>query len=275
MTGSIVRVIAMFFDTTYHHAVEDKHLVSEQMAATGRLAASLAHEINNPVGIAITVASALERKCEMFAAEIAAGEVKRSSLNGFLEAARDASSQLVGNLNRAAELVQSFKQVAVDQSHADKRAFNTSDVTRQLLMSLRPTLRKQELTLNVECQPDLIMNSYPGSYGQVLTNLFLNSITHAFPNGERGTIDVRVRAFGSDEIEILFSDDGCGMTPNVRRQAFNPFFTTRRDHGCTGLGLHIVHNIVTYRLGGKLSLESEPCAGTKVQLILPVEAPRH
>ena len=99
----------------------------------------------------------------------------------------------------------------------------------------------------------------------MLTNLFLNSVMHAFPDGREGTIDIKVRASGEDEVEVLFSDDGCGMSFDVRRQAFNPFFTTRRDHGCTGLGLHIVHNIVTNRLGGRLSLDSEPGEGTRVQ----------
>ena len=107
----------------------------------------------------------------------------------------------------------------------------------------------------------------------MLTNLFLNSVMHAFPDGKEGTIDIKVRASGKDDVEVLFSDDGCGMSFDVRRQAFNPFFTTRRDQGCTGLGLHIVHSIVTNRLGGRLSLDSEPGEGTRIQLILPRVAP--
>jgi PAS domain S-box-containing protein len=246
---------------------------AEKLAALGRLVAGVAHEINNPVGIGLTVASSLERKSVLFAEEAARGDLKRSSLSDFLEATRDGCSQLVANLNRAAELIQSFKQVAADRSDSDQRAFNFGDLTEQVLMSLRPCLRKHNLTLNVDCQPNLAMNSYPGSYGQVLTNLFLNSVTHAFPNGKGGTIDIKARASGKDDIEILFSDDGCGMSLSVRRQAFNPFFTTRRDLGCTGLGLHIVHNIVTNRLGGRLSLHSEPGEGTKIQMILPRMAP--
>jgi PAS domain S-box-containing protein len=247
---------------------------SEKLAALGRLVAGVAHEINNPVGIGLTVASSLAQKSAAFAEEVANGvDLKRSSLTDFLEATRDASSQLIANLNRAAELIQSFKQVAADRSYSDQRTFDVSNLTKQVLMSLRPGLRKHSLKLNLECQPDLTMRSYPGSYGQVLTNLFLNSVTHAFPDGTRGTIDIKARACGEHDIEVLFSDDGCGMSPDVRRQAFNPFFTTRRDLGCTGLGLHIVHNIVTNRLGGKLRLDSEPGEGTKVQLTLPRVAP--
>jgi signal transduction histidine kinase len=117
------------------------------------------------------------------------------------------------------------------------------------------------------------MDSYPGPYGQMLTNLFLNSVAHAFPDGSGGIVDIRVRASGNDNVEVVFSDDGCGMNLDVKRQAFDPFFTTRRDQGGTGLGLHIVHNIVTNCLGGRLKLDSEPGEGTKIRIILPRLAP--
>ena len=235
--------------------------------------AGVAHEVNNPVGISLTVASSLERKVAMFAEEVGRGDLRRSSLNEFVEASRSAASQLVGNLNRAAELIQSFKQVAADRSYSDQRTFNLSDLTDQVVMSLRPGIRKQNLTLNVECEPGLIMNSYPGPYGQVLTNLFLNSVAHAFPGGAAGEVRIKVQASGADHVEVLYTDNGCGMTPDIRRRAFDPFFTTRRDEGGTGLGLHIVYSIVTSRLGGQIHLESEPGKGTRVQMILPRNAP--
>ena len=118
------------------------------------------------------------------------------------------------------------------------------------------------------------MSSYPGSYGQVLTNLFLNSIAHAYPDADTpGSIGITVRAAGANDVEIIFADDGCGMTSDVRRQAFDPFFTTRRHLGCTGLGLHIVYSVVTDRLGGRLRLDSEPGKGTQVTILLPRRAP--
>jgi PAS domain S-box-containing protein len=246
---------------------------AEKLAALGRLVAGVAHEVNNPVGISLTVASSLERKSTNFAAEVARGDLRRSSLNEFLETTRDASSQLVANLNRAAELIQSFKQVAADRNYSDQRSFDLGDLTEQVVMSLRPGLRKHHLTLNVECQPNLTMNSYPGPYGQVLTNLFLNAVAHAFPDGRPGAVDIRVRESGKDNVEIIFSDNGCGMSLDVRRRAFDPFFTTRRDQGGTGLGLHIVYSIVTNRLGGRLDLDSEPGEGTRIQIILPRVAP--
>jgi PAS domain S-box-containing protein len=246
---------------------------AEKLAALGRLVAGVAHEVNNPVGISLTVASSLERKTALFTSEVARGDLRRSSLNEFLETSRDASSQLVANLNRAAELIQSFKQVAADRNYSDQRSFDLGDLTEQVVMSLRPGLRKHHLTLTVDCEPNLTMNSYPGPYGQVLTNLFLNAVAHAFPDGRPGEVHILVRESGKDNVEIIFSDNGCGMSLDVRRRAFDPFFTTRRDQGGTGLGLHIVYSIVTNRLGGRLDLDSEPGRGTQIQIILPKVAP--
>jgi PAS domain S-box-containing protein len=246
---------------------------AEKLAALGRLVAGVAHEINNPLGTSLTVASSLERKSRLFAAETAQGTLKRSSLNEFMNAVRDGSAQLQESLNRAAELVQSFKQVASDRNNSDLRSFDLGDLTEQVAMGLRPALPKHGVTFNVECQQGLSISSYPGSYGQVLTNLFLNSIAHAFPDGRQGNIAIKVSACGADDVEIIFSDDGCGMSPDVRRQAFDPFFSTRRHQGGTGLGLHIVYSVVTDRLGGQLRLSSEPGKGTDVRIILPRQMP--
>jgi PAS domain S-box-containing protein len=252
---------------------QDSLIEAEKLAALGRLVAGVAHEINGPIGTSLTVASSLERKAESFAAEVAQGKIRGSSLNELLRTTREASSQLVANLNHAAELVQSFKQVATDRNYSNQRLFDLGDLTEQIVRSLRPGLGKQNLTLSAECEPNLTMNSYPGPYGQVLTNLFLNAVAHAFPHGKGGSVNIMIRSSGSDDVEILFSDDGCGMSIDVRRKAFDPFFTTRRDQGSTGLGLHIVHSIVTGCLGGRLELDSEPRKGTSIQLILPRVAP--
>jgi PAS domain S-box-containing protein len=251
---------------------------AEKLAALGRLVAGVAHEVNNPVGISLTVASALQRRNELFAAEFAHGDLRRSSLNEFLRINHEAAEQLVANLNRAAELVQSFKQVAVDRNFSDRRQFNLRDLTEQVVTSLRPGLGKQNLSLSVECPDDLQMNSYPGPYGQVLTNLFVNALAHAFPPGgmtkdNPGRMEIRIAPAGPDMVEIIFADNGRGMSDDTRRRAFDPFFTTRRDQGGTGLGLHIVYNIVTNRLGGRITLTSQEGKGTQVRLLLPRIAP--
>jgi PAS domain S-box-containing protein len=246
---------------------------AEKLAALGRLVAGVAHEINTPVGTGLTIASSLQYKTELFAAEAAQGKLKRSSLNEFVEIGRLASAQLVANLNRAAELIQSFKQVATDRNYSTRRTFELGYLTEQVAMSMRPGLAKKNLALHVECQPGVMMDSFPGPYGQVLTNLFLNAVTHAFPDGRPGAMRIEARAPDKDQVEITFSDDGCGMSGDVRRKAFDPFFTTRRDQGSSGLGLHIVHSIVTSHLGGRISLASEPEAGTQIRIVLPREAP--
>jgi PAS domain S-box-containing protein len=246
---------------------------AEKLAALGRLVAGVAHEINNPVGTSLTVASSLADKTALFAAEATQGNLKRSSLNEFLKVSQEASAQLVTNLNRAAELIRSFKQVATDRNYSNQRIFDLGILTEQVAMSLRPGLGKQNLTLTVECPTDLMMNSYPGPYGQVLTNLFLNSVAHAFADGKGGAMEIKVQATGKDHVEIVFFDNGRGMDHDVRRKAFDPFFTTRRDQGSTGLGLHIVYSIVTNYLGGRLHLDSAPGTGTTIQLILPRVAP--
>jgi PAS domain S-box-containing protein len=270
-----LRVARDAAEAALRHMQETQNFLieSEKLAALGRLVAGVAHEINNPVGTSLTVASSLERKISVIAAELAQDKLKRSTLKEFFEASHAASSQLVANLHHAADMIQSFKQVATDRHYVNQRTFDLGDLTEQVIMSLRPGLNSQNVTLRLDCQPGLAMNSYPGPYGQVLTNLFLNAVTHAFLDGKGGVVDIEVRSSGKDDVEIVFSDDGCGMDLDVRRKAFDPFFTTRRDHGCTGLGLHIVHTVVTNCLGGRINLDSEPNEGTKIRITLPRMVP--
>jgi signal transduction histidine kinase len=243
---------------------------AERLAALGGLVAGVAHEVNNPVGISLTVASSFERRAAAFEQDLQSKTpLRRSQLEEFVSSSKDASQQLVSNLQRAAELIQSFKQVAVDRSHAERREFDLQEATEQIVASLRPVLKKAPVTLQMSVPEGLVVNSYPGSYGQVLTNLFLNAINHAFADGRSGTIKFEAKARGPDDIEIIFADDGAGMTPDVQRQAFNPFFTTRRSEGGTGLGLHIVYNLVTQQLGGRMMLDSKPGHGTTFRIIIP------
>ena len=247
-------------------------IAAEKLAALGGLVAGVAHEVNNPIGISLTVASSFARRCDEFAKEVGSGPLRRSRLDEFLEGGRDAANQLVSNLQRAGELVQSFKQVAVDRSHADRRPFNLRESTDQIVASLRPVLKKSQITLSVDVPPGISMDSYPGSYGQVLTNLFLNSVVHALPDGRGGTVLVEARQV-RDDVDIFVSDDGVGMSEEIQRRAFDPFFTTRRGEGGTGLGLHIIFNLVTQQLGGRLAFESRLGWGTRFRITLPRVAP--
>jgi signal transduction histidine kinase len=253
---------------------QDSLIEAEKLAALGGLVAGVAHEVNNPVGISMTVASSLARRCESFSAELEQGQMRRSRLVEFIEGNREAANQLVANLQRAGELIQSFKQVAVDRSHADRRQFDLRQSTEQILASLRPGLKKSHIELVTEIPEGIVMDSYPGHYGQVLTNLFLNAVKHGFDGVPEGTIHIEARPVGLGQVEINFYDDGKGMTEDVQRRAFDPFFTTRRSEGGTGLGLHIVYNLVTRRLGGRIMLSSAPWRGTTFRITLPLSAPR-
>jgi signal transduction histidine kinase len=243
---------------------------AERLAALGGLVAGVAHEVNNPIGISLTVASSFARRAEMFEAELKSdGGLRRSQLEEFVRTSRDAAGQLVANLHRAGELIQSFKQVAVDRSHAERRQFALGEATDQIIASLKPVLKRAPIELTVDVPEGLGINGYPGSYGQILTNLFLNAVNHAFSDGRSGTITISARPRGHDDVEIIFADNGAGMTPDVQRQAFDPFFTTRRNEGGTGLGLHIVYNLVTQQLGGRMMLESRLGQGTTFRIIMP------
>jgi signal transduction histidine kinase len=252
------------------NAAQQNLIDAERLAALGGLVAGVAHEVNNPIGISLTVASSFARRAEMFDAELKSdGQLRRSQLEEFVRTSRDAAGQLVANLHRAGELIQSFKQVAVDRSHAERRQFGLSEATDQIIASLRPVLKKASITLSVDVPEGLVIDGYPGSYGQILTNLFLNAANHAFADGQSGAISISARPRGNDDVEIIFADNGAGMTPDVQRQAFDPFFTTRRNEGGTGLGLHIVYNLVTQQLGGRMMLDSRLGQGTTFRIIMP------
>ena len=251
-------------------AAQQNLIDAERLAALGGLVAGVAHEVNNPIGISLTVASSFARRSEMFEADLkSSSQLRRSQLDEFVRSSRDAAQQLVANLHRAGELIQSFKQVAVDRSHAERRQFDLSESTDQIIASLRPILKKATIAVTVEVPEGLTIDGYPGSYGQILTNLFLNAATHAFAGGRSGTISISAKPRGPEDVEIIFADNGAGMTPEVQRQAFDPFFTTRRNDGGTGLGLHIVYNLVTQQLGGRMMLDSRLGQGTTFRIMMP------
>jgi signal transduction histidine kinase len=261
-------------EAALHASETQRYLIeTEKLAALGGLVAGVAHEISSPIGTSLTVASTLMHRSADFADQIASGRVRRTQLDEFADSCRGATEQLVVNLQRAGGLIQSFKQVAVDRSSDDRRVFDLKVATDQVVASVRSRLLKSQSSLATEIPTDIVMDSFPGPYGQVLTNLIFNAITHGFADRSGGHILIKTRRLGQEQVEITFSDDGCGIPQEVQRQVFNPFFTTGRAQGSTGLGLYIVHNLVTQQLGGRITLVSAPGKGTTICMTLPLLAP--
>ena len=244
-------------------------VLSEKLAALGELVAGVAHEINTPVGVALSAGSTLAEKNHTLNNLFARGEMKRSDLSQYLEDAREGSAMILANLNRASELIRSFKMVAADQVSEARRSFNVRAYIDEILLSLRPKLKKTAHQIEVRCDEGLTIESFPGAFSQILTNFIVNSLVHAFEPGQGGRIDIEVQASGTG-LELRYADNGRGMTAEVRDRIFEPFFTTARSQGSTGLGLHIVFNIVTATLGGSIRCESGPGQGTTFLLTMPL-----
>jgi signal transduction histidine kinase len=257
------------------HASETQRFLieTERLAALGGLVAGVAHEISSPIGTSLTVASTLAQRSAHFKEQIASDRLRRAQLSEFADGCQGAAEQLVANLQRAGGLIQSFKQVAVDRSTDDRRLFDLKLATEQVVASVRSRLTKSQSSLAMAVPPDIVMDSFPGPYGQVLTNLIFNAVTHCFANAPGGHMTIKAQRLGTDQVEVTFSDDGSGIPEGVQRHVFDPFFTTRRSQGSTGLGLYIVYNLVTQQLGGRIAIVSAPGRGTTISLTLPLVAP--
>ncbi len=247
---------------------------AEKMASLGQLVAGVAHELNTPMGNALVVSSALQEQCLALRSAVDEGRLKRSDLDQFLGMLVEASGLIVRSIGRAHELVSSFKQVAVDRSSSQRRSFDLALVAREALDMLSPSLRHAAWRVELAIPKGIVLDSYPGAIGQIMTNIVNNAGMHAFPEELVGLlrIDAEVSEQGG-EVLLRFSDDGCGMDDDTCRRVFDPFFTTRMGRGGTGLGLNIVYNLVTQLLGGTISVQSTRDVGTCFEIILPLVAP--
>lgn len=246
------------------------HLIqSEKLAGLGGLVAGVAHELNTPIGIAFTAVTHLQDGVEEMDKAILSGRLTRSQMADYQQTLHDTARLIQTNIGRAAELVQSFKQVSVDQASAERRAFLLGDYIGEVLQSLAPRLRDEPHRIQVTCPPGLSMDTYPGALAQIITNLVLNAVIHAFAPGQAGHIDIQVRELPGDRVELTFADDGQGVAPDHLDRLFEPFFTTKRGRGGSGLGLNIVHRLVVQTMGGSISVVSQPCQGTRFILALP------
>jgi PAS domain S-box-containing protein len=248
-------------------------ITSEKMASLGSLVAGIAHELNTPIGNSLLTATALADMVTEFEKNYEAGGIKRSALEAHLADTRMACGIMANSLRRAADLITSFKQVAVDQTSDKRRSFDLCEVLKDTLATYSAQLRRANCEARVDGPVALGMDSYPGSLGQVLSNLLNNALLHAFEGRSNGNIVITARETDDDMVLIVFSDDGIGMPPKVLHQVFDPFFTTKMGQGGSGLGMNIVYNIVTNMLGGSIDVMSSPEHGTSITIRVPRTAP--
>lgn len=254
-------------------SAQDELVAREKMASLGQLVAGVAHEINTPVGVALTASSYLSERSDALRAALASGALSRSELAGFIEQTHQASTMIGQNLERASSLVRSFKQVSVDRSSDDRRRFDLGDNLRAVVSSLELTWKRRPVQLSLICEERIELDSYPGALGQVITNLIQNALLHAFDGARGGTMRLSAMRGDPERVRIVFEDDGQGIASDALARVFEPFFTTRRAQGGSGLGLHIVYNLVTVKLGGRIEAHGEPGAGMRFVLLLPLRAP--
>ena len=240
----------------------------EKLASLGRLVAGVAHEINTPLGICVTATSHLVQELKLAREDMAAGAMTEESLQQFFEIVDQSLKIMTTNTQRAASLVRSFKQVAVDQSSDAIRSFNLKAYLAEVLLSLQPKLKGRPVTVKVDCDDALQLDSFPGAVSQIVTNLVVNSLVHGFEQDQAGTITIAVRQEDT-MVAFDYSDDGAGMDQDTLGKLFDPFFTTRRGQGGSGLGAHILYNLVTGPLGGSIKVSSAPGLGLHYKLRFP------
>jgi DNA-binding LacI/PurR family transcriptional regulator/signal transduction histidine kinase len=246
-----------------------KLVQSEKMAALGGLVAGIAHEINTPIGIGVTATSHLDVSIKELERRFKEGKLKKSDLIEHISANKDTAKMILSNLNRAFDLIRSFKQVAADQTSENKRLFKIKEYINEVLLSLKPQIKKTGHSISIVCPDDLAIESYPGPFSQIITNLVMNSIMHAFDEGTVGEISIAISR-EDDMIRLVYSDNGKGIKNEHLKKIYEPFFTTKRGRGGTGLGLHLVYDIVVRMLGGTIECESEEGKGTSFTIVFPV-----
>jgi signal transduction histidine kinase len=242
---------------------------SEKLAALGGLVAGVAHEINTPVGISVTAASSLAEETQQMAVKYKENKISRSEFKDYLNTANQSAKLILANMERTASMVQSFKQVSVDQSTEQKRVFKLKEYSEDVIRSMYPRLKGKKVKINLEIDDQLELNSYPGAFSQILTNLVLNSVVHGFEKMDHGNINLTAH-LEKKELQMEYHDNGKGIPEQNLDKVFDPFFTTNKKAG-TGLGLHIVYNIVNQKLNGSITCSSEKEKGVSFRLKIPVQ----
>jgi len=243
----------------------------EKMAALGGIVAGVAHELNTPVGNLVLLASTLRDRVDELAGNAVAGKLTRSCLLQSAGECREASEVLIRSADRARELIESFKNVAVDQTSQRRRQFDLHTCLHDILVTLGRMMRQANVTAELQVPPGVVMDSYPGHLEQILNNLIVNSILHGFEGRGCGKVSIAASVEG-EQVRLLYSDDGAGIAPDLQQKIFEPFFSTKVGAGGSGLGMYIVNNLVCGALQGSVSLTSAPGQGVQFEIRLPLTA---
>jgi ligand-binding sensor domain-containing protein/signal transduction histidine kinase len=257
----------------YLQMTQAKLVEQEKLAALGSLVAGVAHELNTPLGNSLLTASTMQEMSEKFLVEIETGKVRRSSLDVFARATETSAGLLVRNLSVASDLIVGFKQIAVDQVSDQRRQFNLKTVSEEVALTISNRLKREEHHLHIELPSTIFMDSFPGPYAQVLSNLVINAMVHAFDGRKHGEMWLKADLLNDKQVRLIFSDNGHGISEANLSRIFDPFFTTRLGQGGSGLGLHICYNIINSVLGGSVQVKSALGEGTSFEITLPLIAP--
>ncbi|MCP4413503.1 MAG: HAMP domain-containing histidine kinase [Gammaproteobacteria bacterium] len=258
-------------DLSILQRMQEELIEKEKMAALGSLVAGVAHEVNTPVGVAITSVSYCKAEIQKLKKLHKTDKLSEQELEMFLNAA-DESTQIIQNsLLQAARLIQSFKQISVDQNFDDMRTINIHQYIKDIITTFTNQFKKTGIRIMIDCPNDLVINTYPGSLSQIFNNLLLNVLKHAFDAGQTGNIIIKINLEDNKLLHIVFTDDGKGMDDKMQKQAFEPFVTTDRNMGGSGLGLNIVYNLVVQRFGGNIGLNSLKNNGCQFFITFPVD----
>ncbi|MDY6991505.1 MAG: HAMP domain-containing sensor histidine kinase [Pseudomonadota bacterium] len=253
------------------HTAQQQLIEAEKMASLGHLVAGMTHEINTPLGISLTAMSQLEELAVTLQYTYQSGQLKRAQLEKYLASVQQGHYLVTKNLTRAIELIQSFKQVAVDQSSEQQRTFKLKSYLKEVILSLQPQFKPTDYQIILECDESIILSSYPGFFAQMITNLIMNSLIHGFQNRATGCIKISATVTAKKSLLLCYSDDGNGIAREVIEHIFEPFFTTNHQGGGSGLGLHIIYNLVTHQLQGSIHCDSHVGQGTTFWIELPLK----
>lgn len=251
------------------HQYQNQIVETEKMASLGQMVAGVAHEVNTPIGLGVTASTLMQDKLADIQLAFDEKKLTSSQLAKFMAESKENLGIIYRNLERAASLIRSFKQVAVDQSNENRRQFNVLQLMNEVLLSLRPNLKKTKHQVELECDPTLEIDSKPGPVNQILINLIMNSLIHAFEQTDQGLIKIKVKVEHS-RCFVHYSDNGAGVPEHIKKRIFDPFVTTKRGEGGSGLGMHLVYNLVTQALNGKITLESSLGNGVNIMFDFPV-----